>query len=178
MNIQATHKNTMMTFELRYRTPAQLQIVAAKEADCDAVVALFGALHNYNASLDSHFALAIGWEYLLRDEFLATCTNSDKLWLLVKDGDQPVGLLIAGIHTDSPLFRYRHWVEVEGLYVAENHRGSGIAHRLLKRAYDWADQQGLSRVQLYVTASNVRAQSVYTEQGFTVTQAIMRKSLA
>jgi hypothetical protein len=32
-------------------------------------------------------------------------------------------------------------------------------------------------VQLYVTASDVRAQSVYIDQGFAVTQAIMRKSL-
>ena len=53
----------------------------------------------------------------------------------------------------------------------------GIAQHLLGRAYQWAEAQGLSRVQLYVTASNVRAQSVYTDQGFTMTQAIMRKSL-
>ena len=178
MNMQTTHNRATLTFNLRRRTPAQLQIVAAKDADCDAVVALFGALHSYNASLDAHFALAAGWEQLLREGFLATCTNPDKLWLLVKDDDQPIGLLIAGVHSDSPLFRYRHWVEVEALYVAESHRGSGIAHRLLKRAYEWADQQGLARVQLYITASNIRAQSVYTEQGFTVTQAIMRKSLA
>lgn len=178
MNIQAAHKSAMMTFNTRYRTPAQLQIVAAKEADCDAVVALFGALHSYNASLDSHFVLAAGWESLLREQFLATCADSDKLWLLVKDSDQPIGLLIAGVHTDSPLFKYRRWVEVEALYVADSHRGSGIAHGLLKRAYEWAEVQGLSRVQLYVTASNIRAQSVYTEQGFTVSQAIMRKSLA
>jgi ribosomal protein S18 acetylase RimI-like enzyme len=98
--------------------------------------------------------------------------------MLVKDGEQAVGLLIAAIHTDSPLFRHRHWVDVEALYVAPSHRRTGIAHRLLREAYAWAQASGVARVQLYVTASNVRAQSVYAEQGFAVTQAIMRKSLS
>ena len=38
-----------------------LHIVHAQCSDCDAVVSLFGALHAYNASLDPHFALAVGW---------------------------------------------------------------------------------------------------------------------
>jgi ribosomal protein S18 acetylase RimI-like enzyme len=53
----------------------------------------------------------------------------------------------------------------------------GIAQRLLDYAYQWAEAHGLARVQLYVTASNERAQSVYTNHGFSVTQAIMRKLL-
>jgi ribosomal protein S18 acetylase RimI-like enzyme len=154
-----------------------LQIVAAQPSDSDTVVALFGALHSYNASLDAHFALADDWETLLRQEFAETCQRSDKLWLLVKDGCKAVGLLIAGIHTDSPMFKHRQWVEVEALYVADSHRCMGLAHALLNRAYTWAEINGMARVQLYVTASNERAQSVYGEQGFSVTQAIMRKSL-
>src|SRR5262249_51992984 len=34
-----------------------------------------------------------------------------QLWLLLKDADQPIGILIAGIHMDAPLFRHRRWVE-------------------------------------------------------------------
>jgi ribosomal protein S18 acetylase RimI-like enzyme len=66
---------------------------------------------------------------------------------------------------------------VEAVYVAPSYRGQGAARRLLKRAYAWAQAHGLARVQLYVTASNVRAQSVYTAEGFTLTQGIMRKTL-
>src|SRR5215207_535236 len=154
-----------------------LCIVPAQLNDCDAVVDHFGALHRYNTALDAHFALADEWEALLRHEFRETFQHPDHLWLLGKANDQAVGLLMAAIHTDSPMFRYRHWVEVEALYVTDSHRGTGIAQRLLNRAYDWAEQQGLARVQLYVTASNSRAQSVYSQEGFATTQAIMRKSL-
>lgn len=165
------------TVHNRSRVSHNVRIVPAQLADCDVMVRLFGALHTYNASLDAHFALSDEWETLLRHEFQNTCSQADKLWLLVKDSNKAVGLLIAAIHTDSPMFRHRRWVEIEALYVADTHRGRGIAQRLLSRAYAWATAQGLPRVQLYVTATNERAQAVYTDQGFTVTQAIMRKSL-
>jgi ribosomal protein S18 acetylase RimI-like enzyme len=168
---------TTAALETSYLVAEELQIVPAQLTDADAVVALFGALHSYNASLDAHFALSDDWETLLCREFRETLANPDRLWLLVKQGNRAVGLLIAAVHTDSPMFRYRRWVEVEALYIASGYRRKGIAQRLLNRAYQWAEAQGLPRVQLYVTASNVRAQSVYTDQGFTITQAIMRKSL-
>jgi ribosomal protein S18 acetylase RimI-like enzyme len=168
---------TVTTLETSYLAAEELQIVSARLSDCDAVVALFGALHSYNALLDAHFALSDDWESLLRREFCETAASPDRLWLLVKQANRAVGLLIAAVHTDSPMFRHRRWVEVEALYVASGYRRMGIAQGLLNWAYQWAEAQGLSRVQLYVTASNVRAQSIYTGQGFTVTQAIMRKSL-
>ena len=176
--------NTQMMIDKRYKTgefciisPNRTQIVAAQLADGDAVVELFLALHAYNASLDQHFALSDEWESLLREQFAETFENPDRLWLLVKDGDRAVGLLIAAVHSDSPLFRDRRWVEVEALYVTPNHRAMGIAHSLLDRTYAWADSLGIARVQLYVTASNLRARSIYAEQGFRTTQAIMRKTL-
>ncbi len=155
----------------------RMQIVPAHRADCEDVLRLFGALHRYNAALDPLFALAEGWQALLREDFQATWNAPDKLWLLVKVGNEPVGLLIAGVHSDSPMFQHRRWVEVEGLYVADTHRKLGIARKLLRRAYDWADSLNLPRVQLYVTASNIRAQSLYEDEGFATSQAIMRKSL-
>ena len=155
----------------------QLCMVHAQLSDCDAVLALFEALHRYNAALDASFALADEWETLFRREFRETAQRPDHLYLLVKAGNRVVGLLIAAIHSDSPLFHHRQWIEVEALYVAPSHRSMGISKHLLNQAYQWAKAQQLLRVQLYVTASNVRAQAVYTDQGFTVTQVIMRKSL-
>ena len=157
---------------------ADYQIVPARSSDCDDVVALFGALHSYNAALDPLFVLADGWQDLLTDEFESTYLHPEKLWLLAKAGDEAVGLLIAAVHTDSPLFKYRQWVEVEGLYVAPTHRRMGIADELLSRAYAWADEHGLDRVQLFMTASNGIARWVYENEGFSMTQAIMRKRLS
>jgi ribosomal protein S18 acetylase RimI-like enzyme len=182
MTAQMLIENTLetTTSKITYLYPEQqkaLHIVPAEVEDVDAVVALFGALHSYNSSLDSHFDLSDEWEAILRQQFVDTCDDPNMRWLLVKDGAQVCGLLIAGVHTDSPMFRHRQWVEVQALYVADTHRRMGIARLLLNEAYAWAEALNLPRVQLYVTASNVRAQSVYEEEGFATSQAIMRKKL-
>jgi GNAT superfamily N-acetyltransferase len=154
-----------------------LRLERARLADADAVAALFGALHRYNASLDPHFALAENWAALLRGQFEETVDHPDHLWMLAQDGGRAVGLLIAAMHTDSPLFHHRRWVEIEALYVDDRYRGKRVAPRLLAAAYRWAQERQVYRLQLYVTASNVRAQAVYVSQGFAMTQAIMRKFL-
>src|SRR5215210_4162922 len=118
---------TVTAPETSYVAAEQFQIVAAELSDCDAVVTLFGALHTYNALLDAHFALSDDWQTLLRREFCETLASPDRLWLLAKQGNRVVGLLIAAIHIDSPMFRYRRWVEVEALYVASGYRRMGIA---------------------------------------------------
>jgi ribosomal protein S18 acetylase RimI-like enzyme len=168
--------NILFASEVSYRY--RLHLAQAQLADCDDVVLLFGALHTYNASLDPHFALSDEWESLLRGQFYQTWQDPDRRWLLVKDGERVAGLLIAAIHTDSPMFRHRRWVEVEALYIVPSHRGMGLADEMLEHAYAWAEAQGLARVQLYVTACNERARSVYSQQGFAITQLIMRKALS
>jgi GNAT superfamily N-acetyltransferase len=177
MTMQMLIENAQPTRKLSFQPSNMLCVVPAQLTDCSAVTALFGALHAYNASLDVHFTLSDAWERIFHEQFCATCHDPSMMWLLVKDDDKPVGLMIAGVHTDSPLFCHRQWVEVQALYVADSHRGMGIAHTLLQRAYDWAAALNLPRVQLYVTATNVRAQSVYAEEGFATSQAIMRKKL-
>jgi GNAT superfamily N-acetyltransferase len=177
MNAQMMIQPTLSTYRSKYQKANALRYVKAQLDDCDAVVALFGALHTYNASLDPHFALSDGWEMILSEQFSSSYNDPNMMWLLVMDGKRAIGLMIAGVHTDSPLFRHRQWVEVQAVYVADSHRRMGIARQLLDRAYGWAKAKNLPRVQLYVTASNVRAQSVYAEEGFSTSQAIMRKKL-
>ncbi|MBA3869583.1 MAG: GNAT family N-acetyltransferase [Anaerolineae bacterium] len=153
------------------------QLVPAQLDDRDVVVAFFGALHHYNASLDLDFTLSDAWETIFDEQFRSSYNDPNMMWLLAKEGNKAIGLLIAGVHTDSALFCHRQWVEVQALYVADNYRHQEIGQCLLSAAYTWAEGLKLSRVQLYVTASNVRAQSLYAEEGFVTSQTIMCKTL-
>lgn len=135
MLIETTQPTVTAAYRLNTQNPASLQFVSAQVEDCEAVVALFGALHTYNASLDPHFALSDGWENILREQFCASYNDPNMMWLLVKEGNKAIGLLIAGVHTDSPMFRHRQWIEVQAMYVADSHRSMGIARSLLNRAY-------------------------------------------
>jgi ribosomal protein S18 acetylase RimI-like enzyme len=82
------------------------------------------------------------------------------------------------VHYDAPLYRHRRWAEIVGLYLEPEHRGQGTAAALMQHAYDWAVQHRLRVMQLYVTASNHRAQRFYTREGFTTSQIIMRRILS
>lgn len=146
-------------------------------ADAWAVQCLFGALHTVNASLDPHFALADGWEQVLAEHLAHTQAAGHGLTLLAWAEDLPIGLLMIDGHTDSPLFRHRHWAELIALYVAPDAQGCGVADALIDAGLAWAHEHGYERVQLYVTVTNVRARCFYTRAGFQPVQEIWRREL-
>lgn len=154
-----------------------IDIVVATPADGAEVIRLFGALHRFNTALDSHFALAEGWEKLVQLYLEQSEESDDSTWLLARDGPRTIGFVLVEVHTDSPLYRHRRWAEIVGLYVEETYRGSQVAQLLMERAYAWAHQQRIQMMQLYVTAANQPAQRFYSKQGFSVSQLIMRRAL-
>lgn len=156
---------------------ARERLDVARPGDFDALAALFAELHHYNASLDERFALATNWREILREHFLRTVHLPSSLWLLAWVDDVPAGLLILEDHQDTPLFRYHRWVELAALYVRYPYRGEGLARRMMHRAYEWAALRGTACMQLYVTASNIGAQSFYRACGWKPVQEIWRLEL-
>jgi GNAT superfamily N-acetyltransferase len=156
----------------------RIDIVAATPADAAEVIRLFGALHRYNSDLDPRFALADGWEELVRQYLQQSEDSADSAWLLARDNSRAVGFVLVEIHLDSPLYRHRHWAEIVGLYVEPEYRGSSVAHLLMERAYNWAIGRNLRVMQLYVTAANEPARRFYSKQGFADSQLIMRRTLS
>lgn len=147
-------------------------IRSAESADDWAIRHLFGALHDFNASLEPRFALAEGWEEVLDEHLIHGRRENRGLTLLAWDESAPIGLLMMDGHTDSPLFRNRYWAELLALYVTPSARGAGVADRLMARANGWARAQGYPHVQLYVTATKTRAKRFYTRHGFGPIQEI------
>lgn len=138
---------------------------------------LFGALHSFNAELDPRFALADDWEHILSEHLAYVRATGHGCTLLAWQETRPVGLLMMGTHSDTPLFRYRHWAELLALYSVPAVRGTGLADQLVALGIAWARAQGYQRVQLYVTGSNERAKRFYTRMGFRPVQEIWRREL-
>jgi ribosomal protein S18 acetylase RimI-like enzyme len=146
--------------------------------DATEVIRLFGALHAHNASLDACFELAEGWPDLVHTYLEQSLRSEESIWLVAAGQEHLAGFVLVEVHADSPLYRHRHWAEIVGLYVEPEARGSGVARRLMERAYVWAAARGLPRVQLYVSTPNIAAQSFYRREGFEATQFIMRRMLS
>jgi GNAT superfamily N-acetyltransferase len=170
----------MIDFKLdrvEHQPSTSWEIAAVTREEVAVIKSLFFKLHLYNAGLDPRFALAEDWERHLTARIEHALDGQDHLALLARVAGQPAGFLLAAVHIDDPLWRYREWAEVEALYVERAWRGTGLADELLGRAFDWAAQRDLTAVQLYVTASNTRAISFYERQGFHAAQAVMRTLL-
>lgn len=156
---------------------SEMTIRSASPADSWAVRLLFGRLHAFNADLDPRFALAEGWEDVLDEHLAHLHAAGHGLTLLAWRDAAPVGLLMMDGHTDSPLFRHRHWAELLALYVEPELRGHDLARRLMSTGARWAHRRGYERIQLYVTASNLPARRFYKRMGFAPAQEIWRAEL-
>jgi ribosomal protein S18 acetylase RimI-like enzyme len=62
--------------------------------------------------------------------------------------------------------KIRHKAHLFSMYVADGHRRTGLADRLVQAVIDAARQAGALLLQLTVTAGNARAQDLYKRMGF------------
>ena len=91
--------------------------------------------------------------------------------LLVADEDG----MVVGMVSVQPLISTAEGGVVglmEDLVVAEECRGRGIGSRLLHAALDWAQAQGMTRVQLLADHNNAKALQFYAKHSFYKTQLV------
>lgn len=164
-----------MTIQTNTQSLSSLQQAAflpARSEDFSVVATLFEKLHRYNASLNEKFELAANWHEILQEHFFLTFQSDSAFWLLAWIRAQPVGLLLIEVHTDSPLFLYRHRVELVALYVEPDYRHTGLTQTFMQAAREWAERQGENCMQLYVTVQNDGARSFYKKNGWYPVQEI------
>lgn len=65
-------------------------------------------------------------------------------------------------------YRATDHVRVFGIGLAEEVRGRGLGKKMTRAMLDWADAQGVVRVELQVYADNARAIALYEKMGFVV----------
>lgn len=82
---------------------------------------------------------------------------------------------IAGLFV-QPRSKQRHKGLVVGIYVAPDHRGSGLGRGLLSALIDAARRSGLLVLQLSVSVGNAPARRLYEGLGFR-TYGIERRAL-
>ncbi|GAA5119989.1 GNAT family N-acetyltransferase [Alloalcanivorax gelatiniphagus] len=105
--------------------------------------------------------------------FRAHLTDPACLLLVAEvDGtEDPVGytMLLAGEPTDPDVaraIRHRPTVALERCYVHPDHHGSGVAHVLMERTLQAAQDLGARGAWLGVSEDNARANAFYARHGF------------
>jgi ribosomal protein S18 acetylase RimI-like enzyme len=62
----------------------------------------------------------------------------------------------------------QHTATVWGVYLRSNARGQGLAGTLLAHAMLWAQQMGVTRLELHVSTTNEKAVTLYQSAGFVI----------
>lgn len=89
--------------------------------------------------------------------------GDDRAMFLAFDGPLCIGLA-GGVDDDLGADR-----QLVSMWVAPSYRGTGVASDLVLAVLAWAADSGASRVGLWVTRGNARAQRLYERLGFVVT---------
>ncbi len=93
------------------------------------------------------------------------------MWVAVQ-GDELVGFTLARGNTNR---RNRHVASCV-IGVLQSASGQGLGQRLLQTLEAWAQERGVSRLELTVMAHNVPARALYRKQGFTE-EGVRRQAL-
>jgi len=101
--------------------------------------------------------------------------DDQRTWIAVDELDPAVpsesgaefaGYIAASRRESPPVFARGAKVHVDGLFVNERYRNTGLASDLLSRARDWAADLDCEELTLSVGEPNDRARAFYEREGF------------
>lgn len=107
-----------------------------------------------------------------RERIVRLNARDNSLILVAVDGETIIGNLTA---VGGEVRRLRHSATL-ALGVSRSHWGRGVGKKLLAEVIDWAERADLTRLELTVHTSNLRAMSLYLSVGFQV-EGVRRNSL-
>ena len=102
------------------------------------------------------------WPERLREYLRAVWRDPERQAVFVALRDnQIVGFVRVGLHDDGPLPAH-----IETLFVAEEHRGAGVARALVDAAERWCLDRSVDEVGVEFIAANAAAQRTYERLGY------------
>jgi ribosomal protein S18 acetylase RimI-like enzyme len=100
-----------------------------------------------------------------QQKFIDRILSEKKSILFVAESDDKlVGFILA---SGSNLMRNQHSVYLV-LGVHEEYQGKGVASQLFSRVFEWAKENGISRLELTVIKNNYKAVNLYRKMGFVI----------
>ncbi len=158
----------------------EITIRDAVPSDKDAIAAMILDLnrHEHTISPDRNLTANAGHDQY---DYAAALVEDQGGFILIADANGDFAGCLIGIvqqyeshYMDPGLAGYG---DVFDLFVAETHRGQGLAARLLAEAEKRFKAMGLTSMELFVLAGNESAIAAYKKHGFGVQDFAMRKKI-
>ena len=129
----------------------------AGKRDLDRVTALWIALTEYHASLESLFALRDGAEDEVRRIVDAQLHGPDTALFVHDEGPTLAGLCVVRVDRAPPVHAEVCRGEITDLFVREEARRRGIGRALAETAVDWARERGALRIEVRVAVEEFQS---------------------
>jgi len=156
-----------------------IQIRNADIRDCELIVRFLRAALQDMEAAGGHVVKSDETFWL---DFTAkvsrTIQHNDRLYLLAQTGNAAVGYLEGNSRDLHEVFAPKKSFHLNAIYVVPESRNRGIATLLVRRALQWAKEQGCRESDLNVLANNRNAKGLYEKIGFSVFRYEMRMQLS
>lgn len=101
--------------------------------------------------------------------------NDNATGFLAEIDSKPVGYVAVCIRERTG--RTKTYVEIENMAVYEEYRSQGIGTKLLQRAEEWAQEQGVDRLLVGAASKNPRSVKFYRAFGFDDVEIYLEKDI-
>jgi len=152
-----------------------LEIRLATESDYKQVGNIFSEENKYHAELMPEiFQVA---DPIMTLEWFSGVLEDPRTALFVAELEaEVVGVALVELKTNlnDPVFRPRRYAYIEEIAVAASHRGRGIGRVLMERIHHWAQEQGITEIELQVWERNGQVIDFYQKLGYQMWRRTMR----
>jgi ribosomal protein S18 acetylase RimI-like enzyme len=152
----------------------------ATSEDFEAVCALYDQLACIHAQALPHFFRPGEAPALSRERFTALLANENAALFVAESQQAIIGMVHCYVHTTPAVSVVvpRRFVHIEDLIVSEHVRQHGVGQVLIERVHQWANEQGVTEIELDVWEFPTPALSFYQKPGYQATRRHMHRQLS
>jgi GNAT superfamily N-acetyltransferase len=147
----------------------EAKIRQAEKEDGDELIELWHGFTEYLSTYDDRYQHKDDaderWLQYFENQLLDSKYGT--VFVAELDGDL-VGVLEVRVVGDHPIFRLKDHGYINGHFVLDDYRGSGIGQQLLQAAADWLREhpRGIEFCRVDVIEGDEKGMSIYDELGF------------
>lgn len=147
-------------------------------SDIDAVKKCLTDLQDFHHMIDPHrlTGIEVANEYL--EKLLAKCEANKGKIFVVEENEGVVGMVAVIIEENKVnKSRLKRHALITDIIILPEYRGRGISKELIATAEEYARSKDVQVIQASILLYNSKALKVYTRNGFTEHEIILRKLL-
>ena len=123
---------------------------------------------NYDSNINEDYKVEEFYENLISDD--------NKIIFIAKEDNIILGYVYGFIQNNGNLYNNKI-AKLDAVFVKEQYRGNGIARSLIKDFINWAEEKGVTYIELLVCKDNTNAINLYQNEGFCLDKILLRRKL-